>query len=480
MLSFKSALYDGGTLRLLVWAKKTSLKVTLLIIVALLGHLLLASAGGFIAVPVVRATADPAQKAADTKTATTGTIAYIRDGKEIRLIEPDGSNDRRIWTSPIPNDTGVTEVAWNPTGTELALISDHEGVVSFYERDVYAIRPDGSGLRKLTNAPLHDELAALPQGTVTVDVQVLAGGGPFFVYVSGAASPQSVVGGSTGIQRLTFTNVADFGDTLQPVVAINGEYRWFNAGTQADVKPGQTVHAGLLSISGQGEWHFGVNPDLLSWRADGSYVGFLFGPGCLTGKAAVSPPLGIADEPLLQHNLAGWTCALDWAPLPAVANQVLVTESNPFTNKGHIYRMSEGNPNPGEPLINYDLPNSVLYLEWLPDGSGFLLSFANGGLTESNIYAYDFVAQEVQQLTYFTGELAGQMSVSPDGRQVVFERADEATGPVDLWIMNIDGSGLRLLAENAYRPSWGTPNTQPPPPPPPTLENFAYVPAVLR
>lgn len=478
MLAFKCALHEG-TLRLLVSMTKTFFKVGLLLIAALLGHLLLASAGGPTAVPVASATGNSAQKSKGTMTAATGTIAYIRDGKEVRLIEPNGQNDRRIWTSPIPNDTGVTEVAWNPAGTELALVSDHEGVVSFYERDVYAIRPDGSGLRKLTNAPLHDELAALPQGTVTVDVQVLAGGGPFFVYVSGAALPQSVIGGSTGIQRLTFTNVADFGDTLQPVVAIDGEYRWFNAGTQADVKPGQTVHAGMLSISGQGEWHFGVYPDLLTWRADGSYVGFLFGPGCLTGKAAVSPPLGVADEPLLQHNLAGWTCALDWAPLTSMANQVIVTESNPFTNKGHIYRMTEGNPNPGQPLISYDLPNSVLYLEWLPDGSGFLLSFANGGLTESNIYAYDFAAKEINQLTHFSGELAGQLSVSPDGQQVVFERSPTASGLTDLWIMNIDGSDLRLLVEDGVRPSWGVPGTQPPPPPPEDQE-FAYIPVSLR
>jgi hypothetical protein len=27
-----------------------------------------------------------------------GTIAYVRDGVEVRLINPDGTNDRRLWT----------------------------------------------------------------------------------------------------------------------------------------------------------------------------------------------------------------------------------------------------------------------------------------------------------------------------------------------------------------------------------------------
>ena len=27
-------------------------------------------------------------------------IAYIRDGMEIRVIDPDGKNERRLWTHP--------------------------------------------------------------------------------------------------------------------------------------------------------------------------------------------------------------------------------------------------------------------------------------------------------------------------------------------------------------------------------------------
>ncbi|CAN5588518.1 hypothetical protein BH24ACI2_BH24ACI2_06960 [soil metagenome] len=48
------------------------------------------------------------------------------------------------------------------------------------------------------------------------------------------------------------------------------------------------------------------------------------------------------------------------------------------------------------------------------------------------------------------------MSISPDGRWIVFElaksRDDEA---VDLWLVRTDGKDLRLLVKNGRNPSWG-------------------------
>jgi len=54
------------------------------------------------------------------------TIAYARGG-EIRLVEPDGTNDRSLWTVPRPDlPYTVTSLAWKPDATELAFSSDHE------------------------------------------------------------------------------------------------------------------------------------------------------------------------------------------------------------------------------------------------------------------------------------------------------------------------------------------------------------------
>lgn len=405
-----------------------------------------------------------------------GTIAYSTGGA-IRLIEPDGSNDRLLWSSPAPVENGISSVEWNNEGTEIAFISGHEGAHSIYERDVYAVRPDGSGYRKLTNAPSHAELAGYPKGTVTVDVHVTAGGGgPYLVYVSGAPEPQTITAGTAGTWRLTFTNVADFGPTQQPVVAINGAYRWFNAAT-ADVRAGQSVHAGTLTISGSGFWHFGVHENKLTWRSDDTRLGFIFGAGCEMKETQAQPLPGWRDKPLIEPAVSGFTCLVDWAPVAARANQLLYTESNPFTGEGHIYRTVEGNSGAGEPIINYPLPASVLDLEWLPDGSGFLFSYMDALGTNANIYAYTWGASDVTPLTTFTSEFAARFTLSPDGQHVVFERASDAEGDIDLWRMRSDGSEMQLLVRNGGRPSWGAPASVPPLPP---GDERLYLPLVIK
>src|SRR5512141_2246812 len=76
----------------------------------------------------------PAQASADP-----GTIAYVRPndvtGDEIRLIEPDGSNDRHLWNTNVPDLPELEQIsslAWRPDGTELAFASRHEEACSFY------------------------------------------------------------------------------------------------------------------------------------------------------------------------------------------------------------------------------------------------------------------------------------------------------------------------------------------------------------
>src|SRR6185436_12172112 len=103
------------------------------------------------------------------------TIACTR-GPELRVIEPDGSGDRLIWSAPpVPNEKGLTYTvsspAWRPDGGELAFASDHEQAMSTFDTDIYAVRGDGTNLRKLTHPPAHDLLGRFPKGSVTLVVQ---------------------------------------------------------------------------------------------------------------------------------------------------------------------------------------------------------------------------------------------------------------------------------------------------------------------
>src|SRR5689334_6760110 len=98
-----------------------------------------------------------------------GIIAYVRGGREIRLIAPDGTGDRLLWSHPqATKDLGINGLAWRPDGTELAFTSGHAAATSLYHSDVYAVRPDGTGFRKITNPPDRGEFGRYPKGTVTV------------------------------------------------------------------------------------------------------------------------------------------------------------------------------------------------------------------------------------------------------------------------------------------------------------------------
>jgi hypothetical protein len=88
----------------------------------------------------------------------------------------------------------------------------------------------------------------------------------------------------------------------------------------------------------------------------------------------------------------------------------------------------------------------------------------------SNLFAYDFASGQVTPLTDFADEYAGYPSLSPSGQQIVFARTTDLSGAqVDLWVMNRDGSGLRLLVEDGSVPTWSMrapvmPATTPTPP----------------
>ncbi|RIK34590.1 MAG: hypothetical protein DCC55_32860, partial [Chloroflexi bacterium] len=70
-------------------------------------------------------------------------IAYVgpsRESQQIRLINPDGSNDRPLWQAP-PNTTrqqGIGELGWRSDASELAFDSGHDWQRSMNIRDIYS------------------------------------------------------------------------------------------------------------------------------------------------------------------------------------------------------------------------------------------------------------------------------------------------------------------------------------------------------
>jgi Tol biopolymer transport system component len=387
-----------------------------------------------------------------------GTIAYVRGSTEIRLIDPDGTSDRRLWTHPDLNEQlGIFELAWKPDGTELAFSSAHEATSSPYLADIYAIRPDGTGLRRITNPPGRDGLARFPKGSVTVNVSNFqprdVGPPSFILYIEGADEPQQVLIPAGSSKIVTFGSVADLGGRPQMVVAMHGKFRWFVPG--ADVVPGRNVRAPMFPITGQGyEMHGAFRP---VWRADGSRISFRSGL-CHVSSTSATPAAGTpAFNPFFAEKNPMGTCTWDWGPTPATANQVIYTENS--SGGSNIFQMTEGGAHPGTKLTAFsDLDYQIATdLAWMPDGSGLLYSTVNTFRDSSNIFRYDLASKRTTQVTRMEKEFAREFSVSPDGRSVVFERCTdrEKDEGCDLWTVGSDGSGARLLVKNGQRPAWG-------------------------
>lgn len=406
----------------------------------------------------------PAQTA--PLTAIPGTIAYVDiqgvGGAELRLVEPDGSDDRLVVTVPRSPIDSIPALAWRPDATELAFSSDHGAETSLYGKDLYVVRPDGRGLRQLTNGPLPGQRAGYAKGTVTVDVFLAPGAkAPLLVYVAGAEQPQLIYNSGT----LTFSNVPDYGPGIvQGVVGISGTKRWYSVG--GDVEAGKTVKAGQLTISGPGR---GRNADYPAYSHDGEAIGFVAGESCgeyrtISSTAQVND---LGTSKLTAGSFFALICLADWGPTPATANKLVYNEVD---NQVRAVYMKNGDE-PAKQLFSYSIYRLLVDIKWIPDGTGFIVAFLeyNGGTwTAGNLHEFSFATGRLRQITAFTDALTGNFSISPDSQWIVFERAASTEDYTDLWLIHRDGSDLKLLTRNGSRPAW----SQVKPTAPPRYELF--------
>jgi hypothetical protein len=409
-----------------------------------------------------------------------GIIAYVRPSTgDIHVISPDGAGDRVLWTIPEPFVDPAFELAWRPDGRELAFSGGHEQACSWFDSDVYVIGYNGAGYRRVTNSPACAALAGLPKGSVTVNVNNYTSS-LVWVYVQGAPGIKSVLGGFSG--TVTFDDVADFGPGVhQPSIGIGGLDRFTSYPPYADVQPGQTVPGGNLVISAYSGFR-GFGAGKVSWKADGSALAYGMRSASGITQIPAVPPYGSigVDLPVIQDASPSLVA---WGPTTATKDQYLYyTGMDVFKEDvGGIYLNTVGDASGGTQLVLiYDYSGEYTRdIEWLPDGSGFLFSefYVDLGYF-SDIFEYSFEGPSITRLTPSLSDEssvggARGLSISPDGQQIVFERAIYLSDtPGSLWIMNRDGSGLHKLADDAGRPAWGRV--------PAPLTPGAYLPMVVR
>lgn len=393
----------------------------------------------------------------------TAAIAYIRNGSEIRLIDSNGQNDRQLWTHPDAKEPlGLFDLAWRPDGKELAFSSAHEALFSVYHADLYAVRPNGSGFRKITNAPDHKSSEQYKKGSITVTVRnnqytfrpAQSSQGIFIINIVGASEPQQITLPPGAAKTLTFHSVADYGRHAQAVVAVNGNFRWFMPGT--DVVAGQNIKAPDLIISGNGMELLGAFRPI--WKQDGSRLSYRDGV-CLVKTIPAFPPVGeMYFQSMFEGKNPMGSCVWDWGPTKSLTSQVLYTENESNEVSG-IYVMKEGDRHNAATKvtefsnIQYQIAHD---LKWLPDGSGFLYATTNLMRDASNIFSYDMRTGQTRRITQLQNAFARRFCVSPSGLWIVFERSKtvEDYESVDLWMIKTDGSGERLLVKNGLCPTW--------------------------
>jgi hypothetical protein len=419
-----------------------------------------------------------------------GTIAYVHSdqiyGDEIHLIEPDGSGDRVVYATGKPISeylTDIKQLEWKPDATELAFTSSHEAACSLYDTDIYTIRPDGSRYRRVSGPPACGAAAGLPTGTVVVPLKNNSSqNGIFTIYFEGAPGPIEIALSPGSTTKLTFNKVADYGDEEQWAIWMYGEYRNYYPGAAVDVIPGKSVQTGTLEI-GVGLKHFGY-----AWPnyvPDGSEIGAIFHESDLIMVPSTNADMGFSgsikslDMTLGAKNLA-------WGPTLGLKNSILfhgwITDKD-YTSRYPIM-MADIRDKAGFMLIDVDptlVGKWVLGITWLPDGSGFLYSLTElvGYDLRANIWEYSFSTGKKTQITNLSFGFARGITISPDGKKIVFEHQPtghwiDVNPPIDLWMMNRDGSSMGLFVEDARSPAWSSQELPAP------LSIHLYLPAVLR
>lgn len=369
-----------------------------------------------------------------TRPAWSGSIAYIGlddagNAMTVNRIDPDGRNQQTLWTHPssVPDTNAIYDVAWKPDASELAFSSNHEFLYSAFHSDVYGIKPDGSGLRRITNPPSKAKLDAGGYQTGTVTGRIYNDYGTvllFYVYIQGAQGVVSVeIGGHGSEVSFRLENVADLGPGVSQYIVFN----WSDTPSDcangkeyavipvSDVIAGQEVDVGTLTFQGNcGDY----DSKGISWKRDGSEVGVdVIAPMRFqaTGEAFGTE---LFSAPLTANKLA-------WSP---VDDRILYHNWIVGGDSG-IYLTTAGG-GAGTWLVN-DGGAVWVTPAWLPDGSGFIYTLDN------EIHQYDIATGQDTTLADFQNEIVFNPSLSPDGDYIVFDwQTNVSPDRRDLWIMD--------------------------------------------
>ncbi|MEW8511288.1 MAG: PKD domain-containing protein [Candidatus Thiodiazotropha sp.] len=421
-------------------------------------------------------------------TQTAPLIAYVSPSstnQTIRTIHPDGTHDTLLWQVPAQVDPAdgiaLGGLSWRPDGGELAFDSGHDWQRSLNIRDLYAVSANGQSLRRITRPPLPEAYDQYPQGTVRFTLDMIEQG-DIQLYIEGMDAPYSYY---TDLgQDWTFTlTLADFGDNHRQYMRV-----WdpdplqepcnFSEAGWVDVVPG--------TVTERGEVFFNITSDVTcpvlfspSWTHDGSALNYLYqepehsDPENNLWQVPHSPPAGTLGSRLLDlrnYINRGKPYRIVSGPTAETADELFFLETRALSDVIYYTTASDASNHVALDLgLCPQTTCEILDIEWAPDGSGVAFSRYENDFDSASaaIYYIEFDTGLIYEIIRLPNEAIGNFTISPDSNSVVFERAprlDDAldTGrfgprllcPCALWIMDVDGSNLRILADDGRQPAW--------------------------
>lgn len=356
--------------------------------------------------------------------ARNGEIAFsvLFDTYQVFMIRPDGSGFRRVTNNLVEYGQPVA----SPDGRELAYTEGGEG-----HTDIFVAHADGSRPRRLTRTPGDDyDPAWSPDG------KKLA----FTSHRSGVDTTYVMNADGSGVRRVArrvgvYENPSWAPDGQRLVVSVN------RAGSRPQLYV-LALRGGTMTRLTSGR----LGAEFPSWSPLGDEIAYtLVDRGDHGDIAAIS---------LSTHRIRHLTSgpADDWEPNWSPDGRDVVFARLPPGGYGMMVIGSDGkglrNLTSGLPVVDIPPPSGydpswsaagvIFFAGWSPNTQ---IAVASADGARRRVLTNNWDAQDTSP------------TWSPDGSRIAFDR-DRRGGATDIWVMNADGTNQRRLAADGAAPDW--------------------------